>query len=109
MILKNQTKNTILAIDMMEITTTKDKVLGLLDPKLPRSLLFHTRWGIHTFGLPNTIDVVILDKDYRVVKCATIDVNSILLWNPLHNIVIELPAGTLKRTKTQMGDLLKWP
>jgi len=58
--LKNLTKNTIIATDLKECVSFKDRNLGLLDQQNPRSLLFKTRFGIHTFGLSEPIDVLVL-------------------------------------------------
>jgi uncharacterized membrane protein (UPF0127 family) len=52
------------------------------------------------------IDVAFVNRDGRVVKC----VHAIPAWRialaPLAYAAIELPAGTLRRTRTQKGDLL---
>ena len=41
--------------------------MGLIG-KDPTPLFFKTRFGIHTFGVITPIDVLILDKNYKVVK-----------------------------------------
>ncbi len=104
MILKNITKNTILARDLKETKSISDQLLGLLKKSNPKSLLFKTRFGIHTFGLKKSIDVVILDQGLKVVKLKrSLKPNSFFFWNPKYKLVIELPAGTINKTKTTQG------
>lgn len=107
MTIKNQTRNTIVAKDLKVVSSLKDKSLGLLNPKSPRSLLIYTRFGIHTFFLKETIDIVIADKNLSVKLLKTVHPNSIFLYNPKYSAVIEVPFGTIKTSKTQIGDKLK--
>lgn len=101
MILKNTTKGTILSKDLKEVKTIIDKSLGLLKKSNSKSLLFKTRFGIHTFGLKNPIDVLVLDPNFKVVKLKeNLKPNTLFFWNPKYNLVIELPAKTIKKTKT---------
>ncbi len=106
MTLKNLTNNTTVTNDLKEATTLIDKSLGLLKKSNPRSLMFQTHFGIHTFLLKKPIDVVILDNKYKVVKTATVKPNRIFIYNPTYSIVVELVAGTIKRSKMQIGDKL---
>lgn len=107
MIVKNLTKNTTLATDLKIATSLPDQFLGLLKIDNPRSLLFKTRFGIHTFFLKEPIDVVILDSKNMVVKTATVKPNSIFLWNTRYSSVLELPKGSIKTSKTSIGDHLE--
>lgn len=76
---------------------------GLLFGK-PKPILFHTRFGIHTFGMKYPIDVVILDKSLVVRKIKqNLLPNRFFFWNPLLDTVIELPQGTIKKKKIQIG------
>ncbi len=107
MILKNLTKKTVISNDLKEATSFSDQVLGLLNPANPRSLLFRTRFGIHTFGLKNTIDVLVLDSRWKVVKiCIGLKPNRLFFYNPLFPIVIELPRNSITNSKTAIGDIL---
>jgi len=107
MIVKNLTRKTIVTKDLKVAISIKDKSLGLLNPKNPRSLLIYTRFGIHTFFLKETIDVVIADKNLCVKSLKTLHPNSIFLYSPKYSAVIEIPSGTIKKSKTQIGDKLK--
>lgn len=63
--------------------------------------------GVHTFGMRFPIDVAYLDSKYRVMKVyhhmRRFRLGAIKLT--AHS-VLELPAGTLARTATEVGDTL---
>lgn len=109
MVLKNVTKNTILAKDLKEAKSALDLTLGLLRKSNPRSLLFRTNLGIHTFGLKEAIDVLVLDGNFRVVKLKqNLKPDFLFFWNPKYNLVLELPVGTIKKSKTTILDLIRF-
>jgi uncharacterized membrane protein (UPF0127 family) len=63
--------------------------------------------SIHTFFMRMPIDVAYLDREDRVVRL----IGELAPWRigPIAfkaNRVVELPAGTLARTGTQLGDRL---
>lgn len=106
MTLRNITKKTLLSTNLKEAKSTADKFLGLLRKSNPRSLMFKTRFGIHTFLLKSPIDVLILDSEHRVVSVKNLKPNRIFIYNPMRLLVIELPTGTIQKSKTQEGDTL---
>lgn len=107
MILTNLTKNTVVSSDLKQVISFSDQVLGLLNPANSRSLLFRTRFGIHTFGLKGPIDVLVLNSSWKVVKaCMGLKPNRIFFYNPPFPIVIELPKNFITNSKTAIGDLL---
>lgn len=106
MILINKTGGKILSKDLKQSVTIADKFLGLHKKTNPKSLIFKTRFGIHTFFLKEKIDVIILNGSNEVVKTKTVNTNSIFLYNPKYTTVIELPEGTIKSTRTKVGDIL---
>lgn len=84
------------------------KAIGLIGAKDPRPVLLKTRFGIHTFGVRFPIDVVIVDKNNRVVKMVkSLKPNRIFLWNPSFDTVLELPAGEIESLKIKMGEMAK--
>lgn len=104
----NQTKNTLLSSDAKLATSFLDRLLGLLNKSNPRTLIFKTNFGLHTFFLKETIDVVVLDNKNKVKKIKKdLKPNRLFLWNPKYETVIELPGGSLKKSKTSLGDKLK--
>ena len=107
MTLKNITRKTILTTDLKVIKTFKNRALGLLDPKNSRSLLIKTHFGIHTFLLRDKIDVVVLSDNFHVTNLKCVSPNRLYIYNPKNSSVVELPAGSIKKSKTQIGDKLK--
>ena len=104
----NQTNKITLTDDACEAKSFSDRTLGLLKPTKPRSLLLHTRFGIHTFGMKDIIDVLILDQHNTVVSHKkNLKPNRIFLWNPKYSTVIELPSGTLHASHSKLGDKIE--
>ncbi|KKQ66790.1 MAG: hypothetical protein US86_C0003G0033 [Candidatus Daviesbacteria bacterium GW2011_GWA2_38_24] len=105
MVIKNLTNKNILSIDAKICSSIFDKLLGMLNKNNPRTLIFYTRFGVHTFGLIKPIDVLVLDKQDRVVKLKkSLKPNSLFFWNPKYSLVIEVPEKTIEKTKTYIGD-----
>src|SRR5258708_2790684 len=103
----NQTKKTTIAEDIILPISLLDKSLGLLKYKTPVAMLFKTRFGIHTYSMKYPIDVLILNKQNRVVALKkNLKPYRIFLWNFNYETVLELPAGTIEKTKTQLKDQL---
>ena len=81
------------------------KINGLIGAQKAYPISFKTRFGIHTFGLKFPIDLLILDKNNRVVVLkANLKPNRIFLWNPQFDSVIELPAGEINRLDLKIGE-----
>jgi uncharacterized membrane protein (UPF0127 family) len=109
MIIKNKTKNTILAKEVLQPTSFQAQSLGLLAHKKPVAMILNTRFGIHTLFMKFAIDVLILDKTNQIVALKeNLKPNDIFIWNPRYNKVLELPTGTIKQTKTQLTDLIEF-
>lgn len=105
--LVNKTKNRIVVEEIGIAITFMQKTVGLLDAKEPASLFLKTRFGIHTGGMHFSIDCAVLDADFKVcVMRHDIQPGKFFFWNPKLNNVVELPAGTLARTETALGDVL---
>ncbi len=103
----NSTKNTLLAKDHKEAKNFTAKLTGLIgkDPIYP--LLLKTRFGIHSFLIKNPIDVLVMDAEFTVKRISTLNINRIFLYNPKYANILELPGGTILRSKTQIGDKIK--
>jgi len=106
----NTTRNTTIGDRIHVADTSLTRLLGLLGkPPLNAGsgLWIKPSSGVHTFGMTYPIDVIGLDKMGRVVK----------LWSnlvpfrvtrvnfKLHS-VIELRAGEIQASHTQLGDQL---
>lgn len=87
----------------------KDKTIGLLFIKNAYPVFIETRFGIHTFLLRFSIDVLVLDKENKVVKTAqNLKPNRLFFWNPIYNKILELPAGEIKKNKIKIGDFVAY-
>lgn len=81
------------------------KLVGLLGSEKAHAIYFKTRFGIHTFGMKFAIDVIILDKENKVVKIKeNLMPNKLFFWNPKFDNVIELSVGEIKKHKIKVGD-----
>src|SRR5690349_17943309 len=89
------------------LSTFAQKSRGLLGTKTPKAVHFHTRWGIHTFGMHYPIDVIVLDTNGHVVKCTkSLSPNNMFFWHPKYELVVELPIGTIKKLHITTGSVV---
>ncbi len=63
--------------------------------------------AIHTFGMPFPIDVMFINRDKRVTKIVPHMKRSRIAMSWRARSVIELPAGTAEKTRTEVGDKLE--
>ena len=65
--------------------------------------------GIHTIGMGFPIDAVYLDARGRIIRLYhSLIPGRVAALNWKTRSVLELPAGTLEKTGTQVGDLLEF-
>jgi uncharacterized membrane protein (UPF0127 family) len=95
-------------ITVWQLNGVGRKMMGMLAYEKPIPITFETRWGIHTFGMKWPIDVMIVDGNLKVVKTvSSLKPNSIWLWNPIYNSVVEMPEGELKHRMIKIGDVVE--
>lgn len=108
---RNTTRDALIGSQIELASTQRTRLVGLLGrPALQEEegLWIRPSSGVHTFGMSFPIDVIGLDKNNIVLK----------LWDTLRpqritklywkmQSVLELPAGTIKRTGAQVGDVLQ--
>lgn len=64
--------------------------------------------AIHTFFMSMTIDVVFLDRRHEVIRLFPGAPAFRICWGGRKaRTALELPAGAIARSKTQLGDLLQ--
>jgi len=103
--LRNITKKTVISKNCKIALSLYDRLIGLLDSRNPRTLIFFTRWGIHTFFMKTPIDVLILDNNLRVRQVKELlQPNKLFLYNPIFSKIIELPPGTIGFSSTAIND-----
>lgn len=103
----NTTRQTTLAQNIIEAKSLIDQSLGLLRYKTPTAMLIKTRFGIHTLFMKYPIDVLVLDKSNHVVAIKeNLQPNKVHFWNINYTTILEIPAGTIHKTKTTLNDQL---
>lgn len=64
--------------------------------------------GVHTFGMKFPIDVVFLSRKRKILKVRPNMVRGRMALSLRAHSVLELPAGTLEKTGTVVGDQLEF-
>ena len=64
--------------------------------------------GVHTFGMKFPIDVVFLSRKRKILKIRPNMVRARMALSLRAHSVLELPAGTLEKTGTEVGDQLEF-
>jgi uncharacterized membrane protein (UPF0127 family) len=106
-VVKNITKNIIISDEIDKAKTLSDEILGMILKRNANGVVLNTRFGIHTFFMKQRIDVIILDKKREVVKVKmNLSPNSLFVWNPRYDTVIEFPSGVINKSNTEVGDKL---
>jgi uncharacterized protein len=107
MIVKNQSRGTVIGDKVAEASTAATRRKGLLgrDGLAPGEGLWIVPCeSVHTFFMRFPIDLIYMSRDLKVKKVR----HAVGPWRlsaclTAHSL-IELPAGTLKRTDTRKGD-----
>jgi uncharacterized membrane protein (UPF0127 family) len=108
MIIKNKNKNITVVDPAIYADSLFQGIFGLIFYKKPIGMIFRTHFGIHTFFMRYAIDVLILNRRNKVIAInAGLRPNRIYFWNPRYSIVVELPKGSVERSKTEVGDFLE--
>lgn len=114
--IKNISKNNILAKESKICKNIFSKTRGLMFSKeiKNKSLVFifnkEAKWSLHMLFVFFPIDVLWLNKDYKVVDIKENFKPFSLVAAPKEKakFVIELPKGTIKNTKTKIGDKISF-
>jgi uncharacterized membrane protein (UPF0127 family) len=95
-------------IKVKKLTGLVSKIIGLLNAPRPYPVYFHTRYGIHTFGMKYPLDLVILDDSGRVVYVRPgLKPFRIYVWNPQYQRVLELPEGSVGKYGIKRGTVIR--
>jgi uncharacterized protein len=108
----NHTRQTTLATRARRATAFMDRLRGLMFvPGLPDGggLLLEPESSIHTFFMRFPLDVVYLDRHYRVVRIATAMPPSRLgpIYTKGCHAILELPSGVIASSQTEVRDELR--
>ena len=108
--IKNITKNKILAKNKRFLNTEFQKFMGVMfAKKLNKGLIFVFRKekliSLHMFFVFYPIDALFLDKKKKVVQLKeSFKPFRALISKKPAKYVLELPEGTIKKSKTAVGD-----
>jgi hypothetical protein len=108
---ENRTHGTMLADRAVLARRAADRLRGLL----PRAgldageaLVLMPCAGIHTFGMRFPIDLVLVDRQLRVIAAReAIRPNRIATLRPCY-AALELPVGVVRSSRTAIGDSLEF-
>jgi uncharacterized protein len=106
----NETKGTFLAFRVSVADSIMGRFIGLLGKKSLKpdeGVWIVPANSIHTVGMLFPFDVVMIDKDFRVVSVTEmVKPFRVILPKRRAESVIELPAHTIFRSRTEVGDQL---
>jgi uncharacterized protein len=106
----NKTKETFLAFRVRVADSILGRLVGLLGRKSLRpdsGVWIVPANAVHTVGMLFSFDVLMIDKDFKVVGMRELVRPFRLVWPNLKaESVIELPAHTIFKSRTEIGDQL---
>lgn len=106
--LKNVTAGISIDSKVTYLKSIKDKAFGAIKFN-DKILHFETRFGVHSFFVKAPIDIIVLDKDRRVVKIKeSLLPKRIFLWNPKYFLILELPKGSIEKLKLKLGHIVEF-
>jgi uncharacterized protein len=107
----NVTTKKEIAVRLTRANTVFSRMKGLLGRKSlgeGEGLLISPCKGVHTFGMKFPIDVIVLDNNNCIIAVSTnLAPNRLTPLFMRAASVIELPAGTLLATTTEVGNQLE--
>ena len=106
----NKTKETFLAFRVNIADSVAGRLIGLLGRrslKPDSGVWIFPANAIHTIGMLFSFDVVMIDKDFKVVSAKElVRPFRVILPKLRAESVLELPAHTIFRSRTEIGDEL---
>ena len=109
--ISNKTKEKVLAENFLECTSFWQQTRGMMFRKKVIPLIFsfqkQQNISLHSFFCPGNMDLVFLNEDWKVVELKR-------EWPPRSRyksersalFLLELPAGSIWRSDTKVGDLI---
>lgn len=114
--IKNLTKNTIIAEKELIACSLFDRGTGLLCKKFSHekmdAMIFERCSSLHTFFMKYKFDAFFVDKSKKVIKLYK-DASPWRIFSAGFGIfsectAIECPSGTIDRSNTALGDIIEW-
>jgi len=112
MLIINETKNEVLFEEAKFARNFFERLKGLMfkkDISEKEALIFENCKQIHTFFMKFNIDVIYLDKEFKVIKLEENVVPfRICKWVNKATYIIEIKSGLIKKKKIEIGDKIKF-
>jgi uncharacterized protein len=106
----NKTRETFLAFRVAVADSVLERLVGLLGRRsLPQDsgVWIVPSNAVHTIGMLFSFDLVLIDKNFKVVGLRELVRPFTITWPNRHaESVLELPAHSIFRSRTQIGDQL---
>lgn len=110
MIIKNQTKETVLVENGRIANTFFTRLKGLLGSKPLKEgegLLLQSEKSIHTFFMTFPIDVIYINAEHQIIRFdLNMPPNKIGKYISKAAYILELPVGMIEKTHSDVGDQL---
>lgn len=110
--ISNPARQSVLGSRIGVADSTLTRFVGLMGRRSlapGHGLLIRPSNGVHTFWMRFTIDVLLLDREHRVLSVyGNLRPFRLTALNWKASAALELPAGTIAATTTQVGDLLEF-
>lgn len=106
--LKNLNSQASIDIEVIYLKTLFDKTFGAIKFK-EKGLFLKTRFGLHSFFVRNTLEVLVLDNNLKVVRInENFSPNKVFFWNLQYSLILELPKGSVGKLKIKVGHIVKF-
>jgi hypothetical protein len=110
--ISNPARQSVLGDRIGVADSTLTRFVGLMGRRSlapSHGLLIRPSSGVHTLWMRFSIDVLLLDREHRVLSAyRNLRPFRLTAINWKAAAALELPAGTIDATKTQLGDLLEF-
>lgn len=106
---KNITRKTIIALREHVADSALGRAVGLMFSKPTQSAMIlnfgrETKVSLHTYFVFFPIDIMFVDSRLRVVELVSMQPFTTYTAKKKASCVVELPAGTIEKTRTKVGD-----
>lgn len=110
--IRNRSRDTLISKEKRFMVSKREQGRGLMFKRKPETLVFDLKKkkkvGLHMFFVFFPIDVLFLDEDKKI----TAKIENFLPWRICKaregRFIIELPAGTIRKTNSHIGDTLEF-
>jgi hypothetical protein len=91
--LRNRTTDVMIYDRLLMADSWLRRSVGLIGNNQKSGMYLFTRFGVHSFGMKQTLVIVICDTNWMVRQISLLRPWRVVFWNPTWSHVIELPKG----------------